>query len=50
MAAKLKGSPIEFNKADLSFFNNYNWPGNVCELKNVVERYMMLNRSLEEYY
>ncbi|MDE0792714.1 MAG: hypothetical protein OSB08_03605 [SAR324 cluster bacterium] len=50
LAPKLKRSPLEFNKADLSFFNNYNWPGNVRELKNVVERSMLLNRSLEEYY
>ena len=50
LAPKLKRSPLEFNKADLSFFNNYNWPGNVRELKNVVERSMLLNRSLEECY
>ena len=49
-APKIKRSPLEFNKADLSFFNNYKWPGNVRELKNVVERYILLNRSLEECY
>ena len=50
LAPKLKRSPLEFNKADLSFFNNYNWPGNVRDLKNVVERSMLLNRLLEECY
>ena len=50
LAPKLKRTPHEFNKEDLSFFNNYNWPGNVRELKNVVERSMRLNRSLEECY
>ena len=50
LAPKLKRSLLEFNKADLSFFNNYNWPGNVLELKNVVERSMLLNLSLEECY
>jgi len=50
LAPKLKRIPLEFSKADLAFFNNYNWPGNVRELKNVVERSMLLNRSLEECY
>jgi len=50
LAPKLKRPPLEFSKADLTFFNNYNWPGNVRELKNVVERSMLLNRSLEECY
>ena len=50
LAPKLKRSPLEFNKTDLSFFNKYNWLGNVRELKNVVERSLLLNRSFEEYY
>ena len=50
LAPKLKCYPLEFNKANLSFFNNYNWPGNVRELKYVVERSMLLNRLLEECY
>ncbi len=55
-AAELNRSPIEFEPEALDALQHYEWPGNIRELRNLVERLMVLHtsdkvsvRDLEDY-
>ena len=45
-AAKRYGRPeIRFDKDVFSYFKKYSWPGNIRELKNTIERMVVLSNS-----
>ncbi len=44
LAAELGVAPIPFNHADFVQMQSYHWPGNIRELKNVIERSLLLGK------
>jgi DNA-binding NtrC family response regulator len=44
-SAELNTSPKEISDGALSFLEGYHWPGNIRELKNVIERCMALEKT-----
>jgi two-component system, NtrC family, response regulator len=45
LCARLKRPPPAIDRAILSAFSLYTWPGNIRELENVVERALVLDRD-----
>ncbi len=48
LASNLGIKPVEIRPEQLAVMQQYHWPGNVRELKNLIERSLLLNRSLDE--
>jgi DNA-binding NtrC family response regulator len=44
LAAELGVPPIPFNHEDLIRLQSYDWPGNIRELKNIIERSLLLGQ------
>ena len=44
LAGEMGLPPLEIDSIELSLLENYAWPGNIRELKNVIERSLLLNR------
>lgn len=47
MFTKTNGATLPFCKESLYWLNLYNWPGNIRELMNFVERYVAINKQLQ---
>ena len=45
LSAQLGVEAIPFNHQDLIGLQSYNWPGNIRELKNIIERSLLLGRT-----
>jgi len=45
LSAQLGVAAIPFNHQDLIGLQSYNWPGNIRELKNIIERSLLLGRT-----
>lgn len=48
LAAEMGVPALEIDNNELSLLKNYPWPGNIRELKNVIERSLLLNRRPSE--
>jgi len=45
LSVKLGVQPIPFNHEDLLGLQSYSWPGNIRELKNIIERALLLGKT-----
>lgn len=45
LSADLGVEPLQLDEAKLACLRDYDWPGNIRELKNVIERCLLLNRN-----
>jgi len=45
LSAQLGVQAIPFNHEDLIALQSYNWPGNIRELKNIIERSLLLGKT-----
>lgn len=45
LSAQLGVEPIPFNHEDLIGLQSYGWPGNIRELKNIIERSLLLGKT-----
>ena len=45
LAGEMGVPKLEIDDYELSLLQSYSWPGNIRELKNVIERSLLLNRS-----
>lgn len=45
LAAEMGLAPLVLTDAELDVMRNYNWPGNIRELKNIIERCLLLNTT-----
>jgi len=45
LSAQLGVAAIPFNHQDLIGLQSYNWPGNIRELKNIIERSLLLGKT-----
>ena len=44
LAGEMGVAPVVLDDGELALLRNYSWPGNIRELKNVIERSLLLNR------
>lgn len=49
-AAEQKQTSLQWSEEDLITMHQYHWPGNIRELKNIIERCILIGKPLAQYW